>query len=1264
MSGTPAPQGGIFVGTGSFLVDRKQALDKLMRFQLPNPAGFPLLWLRCAAASGATFFSIDRQGSVVVIRFDGRPLRHDDVADPYRCLFERTGPATARNRMLAGGLLSALGLKPSLLRVASGKGKARVALRLYSLEREEFEPPKPDRDTVIEAAIGSARNDAVRLLREGCGLSQLKIIVDGEVQPGWQSGGHRCTFQDNEAYGWVEVPLASEHSSVEQHRHKDTTTGEPLGLNVTPPAMKDSSIMFYSHGVLIEQLKLKLPVAPVVASINDDRFALNASQCGVVRDGVFRHAVQRLDKPCEELIRSEAAALAQSLPAIARRFDQNRARRAWRERLEPQQDRIFLISSAADATLSLLETVRRGSQKQFFMELQDAVQVVAWLRDVAAASSLLKSTPKAAALRAAPLFMGVDGGVLSLGDLADEVRQRSYLPYSFRPAWGAALPFRALWALWPGEEHLAAQLLGGARERNVTEVVRRYLASAHNAGSATFEQAGLPAPLIRSELHAAGYFGEVGLLAAPAAQGQLHLLTQGIPSGLLEGGPLLFTAVAAGSKYRWDSMPLTADIVNPQLFATARADAERLYPKLAEELDSADSSATGAAIRAHLVDFLAIELEKRGTEVVGGSTTLWIANQPLFLTSDGAASFAQILARIETGEIVYVARQLLDHARNRGFWITIPRFDEALVSRLFRQATVASAGPDVLAVLWPPSSSCQTAGGKCAFAFRNDEKIFHTACPDKRFSWKTVTLHGADSAGDIAVDLAGHEELIVQLMAALIRQAGTLHDQPDHPLRELLLKLLTLQPPPWRGTAGQELWNVVRGRPFFRGGGEGWMLEDIYAALQDPSARLTYSANALEPADLILDEDELGALRVFPATVQLARYGEPGSCRPVIEPGESMEAAGPADERTDASAGVAFRGAQLITRREPFFIRRRYRTSGLDVWLGIPATLPPPKPAFVPGGKANLEISELPPLAYVLVDAVQWTKTGRDSAVPVLIEMLRSLYSDLADCWPVIPLGSKNFQVIQRYVLEAAHFAGKDKKLVATWGVVGEKLLKLPLYEKTDGRWMSLEQLGKSVRIRGALKYADLKKPMTRTERRLVVKILSMKRRKPMDAPRASRTSVASRASSKAQAASPNSVRPATPHDLKRMPSKRPSWLQGTGAQSSAIELAFRLLVALQGRKGMRLRHIRGLRVSSLRLDQNLPHSPLTIRKRNWILDERHPLVATVLKSALSPEEQAPYLASIAFTAANRLISHVTDEDDIRFQEALSTLLAPPGTIR
>lgn len=77
-----------------------------------------------------------------------------------------------------------------------------------------------------------------------------------------------------------------------------------------------------------------------------------------------------------------------------------------------------------------------------------------------------------------------------------------------------------------------------------------------------------------------------------------------------------------------------------------------------------------------------------------------------------------------------------------------------------------------------------------------------------------------------------------------------------------------------------------------------------------------------------------------------------------------------------------------------------------------------------------------------------------------------------------------------------------------------------------------------------------------------------------------------------------------------------------------------------------------------LRLDESLSGGPLGFGEEGVLrLNPKNSLVSAILSSSLAPEQQAAYLASMTFTAYNRLQQKVTDLDDVRFQEALTDML-------
>lgn len=1236
---------GVFVGSGSFLVDRGRALDKLMRFQLPNPAAFALAWARCASASGASHLAVSAHAGVLTATFDGRPLTEAELEDPYRCLFEKRAPGTDRNRQLAVGLLSVLRLKPASITLTSGRGPERRRLRVESLESEGFEPAGEGDDTVLTASWPAlsyaAAREAADLVRSGCVLSPMEIAVDGAVLPGWTEGGEgRQYFQDGPgSRGWVAVPR---------------------------DAAEESELELCWHGAVIEKIAIKLPLVQVRGAINDDGFTLNASQAGVVRDARFAAALKRLTEPARALIISTARSLAAA--PVGPFLRDPYYRRRWRQILELGREdalarpfdgvvnaahTLWTMASSLDITVKEEPLIRRA-------------EAVRWLRRLCARR--LRPRAKASkdealnALWTAPLYVGADLAPLSLDELAVQQKRLSYIPYCAEPAPELSMPFRPLWSVSAGEADLPGRLLASPT-RDVTATVELLKRDPKaRGGEATFERAGLPVPLIRVPLSLGAVVGEVGLPSILEAGACLHLLTQGLPSGVVElSGRLRFEAVVADPARRWERDPLTANDSDlcASLAALARTEALGLYRRVAQEYEPDAASARAAAIRANLLDYLGYVVQREAVPDAQRADD-WIRKVPLFEGRDGSwIDHDSASKAIEAGPL-YAESQGQEFAWQDGKnLIQAPGLNEESLASLFPGcARLPIRGRPGVFALVPETTDCgrSPAGGRCVAAFQAGLHVVHGVLPVSRdasdFAWESLTLHPAAGVG---TGLRGHPELIVELLLALLRQAGPLLESPEDPLRLFLLKALSLAPAPWPGSAGKALWEALKGKPVFRGpSSAGRTLEDVYAALHAPGGRLTYAASA--PAtgpqpDLLLDERELEALkRLQPLGAEsLQPFGRPARIRPVAAPAEPEEPA-------PSNFLSVFRGKPAVRAHERFFIERRYAGRGLDVWFGLSTRLPAPPPAFIAGGSADIDLSRLPPLASILVDAGDGSEHEGATAVPVLMGFLLQFYEEIAARWPIAKRESPDYFTAQRYALEALRLSALDPVLFAGWTPVLRKLRDRKLFTALDGGLLSLDEVSELAAREGVLLFADPSMAAPAAEAppvpvlrypKIVAEILSAK--VPL---KVRRFRPAAPAAPSADAARPVILlEPAPPHEAAA-PAAPPVTL---GERPPALDAALRLLSGLSGRKGLKLPR---RELSDLRLGRGFDGA-LLIQEGTWTLNSDDALVKAVLASGLPPADQGAYLASVAYTASNRLKNIVTDLDDIRFQEALADAFDP-----
>ena len=104
------------------------------------------------------------------------------------------------------------------------------------------------------------------------------------------------------------------------------------------------------------------------------------------------------------------------------------------------------------------------------------------------------------------------------------------------------------------------------------------------------------------------------------------------------------------------------------------------------------------------------------------------------------------------------------------------------------------------------------------------------------------------------------------------------------------------------------------------------------------------------------------------------------------------------------------------------------------------------------------------------------------------------------------------------------------------------------------------------------------------------------------------------------------------------------------------LKLAHGILLDLRGRRGMKLP---GQGVPPLRLQRLFSGRLLDIGKaKRWDVNYAHPLMETMLGSTLLEADKAAYLASLVYTAANRELASMTDQDDVKFQQALADHVA------
>ncbi|HNW45375.1 MAG TPA: hypothetical protein PKI19_12795 [Elusimicrobiales bacterium] len=428
--------GGVLVASGSFVVDRQRALDKLMRFQLPDQETCLLPIVRCALAGKASGVAITEplQGGLQ-IRFDGEVFSSERLADPYSALFEPRTPANAAARHLATGLLCALRLKPQVLTVTTGLEGARFQLRIDALGKEAIRPSEdPGSGTVVNfiwRGIAPLRNG--RLLahvRARCALSPVPVLIDGKdiLRTGRNPGGQGLYFEDRGMCGYLAVPE-------------------------NPAAM--STFTAAVNNVTLEMpMSAKLPYLQVSGYLNNDDFTMNISQTGVVNNTRCAKALDAVGRNIPALLDRIVNGQRPNLPAIGKMMVSGGMLPYWKKCLEagPQLDAGLLGGLLKDVTSVVLYDEGRSSIRRDKAELfiRDSARVTLWLR--AACSRLLTDYEKDSAdpilkvLWEAPAFLTINGDVRCLRQVDAQQQKMGFVAYSTVPYPKVTLPFDVLCA--------------------------------------------------------------------------------------------------------------------------------------------------------------------------------------------------------------------------------------------------------------------------------------------------------------------------------------------------------------------------------------------------------------------------------------------------------------------------------------------------------------------------------------------------------------------------------------------------------------------------------------------------------------------------------------------------------------------------------------------------------------------------------------------------------------------------------------------------
>jgi len=608
-------EGETFVGGGSFLIDRKRALEKLMRFQLPDACMYPLPWVQAALASGAKQVYVWPTRAGLELAFGGQPWDPAAVKDPYRHLFEEDPDGrNVRYRELAIGLLSVLRIQPQHVSLTFSNGGREYSLEVQSLEKETLEqlPGAPLEDerarfsseVVMSIFVGkplASFDKELRFLKDHCRHCPVPIVVKGEP---------------------VNPPPApdAETEGRKRLRRRFAAAGAEGCIELVAEHLEASSIDVVTRGVTIATEHPQLPGVQVLGHVRNDSLRKSLSQMGTVKDETYQRTM--------DLVSAESVALLKDATA--------RAWQLWRE-LRPGTVAAstfywmpWIRPSLGEMFEGILWTPPEAeAAKETAKTLLPLSVCVAALRQACLFNRMVLLRGEAGVpetLWGAPIAFDPHGEPVTLRALEKQRLWLGYVPYvtSRRPGPDEV---NAVWAL----RHLDVDFLEAFFPDGVRRLPSRLSADTPNIQPVLEE----PNLLAKRPFEAEEICGEVGLSLSPHPKAsRIRWLNGGLPLGqnVWKLATLRLEAVVSHASIPALPAPGSSDPAARDCLSAVLSASLGVYGLIAQEYKAAEETPRQGIIREHLLDLLAYAWDPSKQDC---PSQPWLAELALFRTDQG-----------------------------------------------------------------------------------------------------------------------------------------------------------------------------------------------------------------------------------------------------------------------------------------------------------------------------------------------------------------------------------------------------------------------------------------------------------------------------------------------------------------------------------------------------------------------------------------------------------------------------------------------------
>lgn len=631
------------VDSGSFRIDRKRALEKLMRFQLQDARMYPLPWIQAAVASGATFIRVWPLPSGFDMAFDGMPWTPEELRDIYRHLFEEDPDGSkTRLRELAVGVLSALRVQPQHISITFAHDGAEPVLHIKSLMEERLETGAGESlfrygpDTKMSIYVGMHASYAKELahIKRLCAHSPVPIEI-----------AH---------YGGESTKLGGEPDEVPAGR---VIEGEGVRgrLALSQESLAVSRVDLVTHGVTVATEKIKLSGAQAQGFVHDNGLRKSLSQMGIVKDERYRRAMGLVEDASRKLLEDaliRARALAEKAGARLRDARLRKFWMPWVERsLSENLQYMFDMRGAAapapeaggDSLISPYPEAKAGPEDQtFWLSVFMAVLREACLNHRIEMLQRKSGIPEM--LWGAPVLLDTQGEPLALQTLDLQSRWLGYIPYLDDISPPNVLKKTAAWIIRePDLDFMKAFFSGDVRRLRMDT-------AADARVQPTLDEPNL---LAKRPFRGETACGELGLSLSPHSRSsRIRWLRDGLPVGR-SNWPLKSLRLEAVVDHPSLTRPPNPRSAAPlpaaalECLSAIAAAAPELYRRIMLEYRPEEASPRQAIIREHLLDLMVSGWDPKARDCPSHP---WLAEVPLFREMEGALiSLADLRANAAKG---------------------------------------------------------------------------------------------------------------------------------------------------------------------------------------------------------------------------------------------------------------------------------------------------------------------------------------------------------------------------------------------------------------------------------------------------------------------------------------------------------------------------------------------------------------------------------------------------------------------------------------